>query len=154
MHAIVSYTTTDSVDKQEHNYKHYVHFFYKFRAIPPFKIIQLSAPIPLRVGKSRAIWFGTRDHAYTAFVSGFEWLPLRPHSGTSPHCKGDHFTTASNTVLQSSSSHPLPRSRSTNRRRIEYEKSVQFLIAYGYADRSARTLIMTLDDINLLFLEH
>ena len=155
MHTIVLYTTTDSLDNQEHNYKHYVHFFYKFSATPPFEIIELSAPIPLRVGKSRATWFGVRDHVEVAFVNGFE---LWGGSSTNKERKQSKkfqikkgFKKRKYDLRSSNGSYMDVDTRRGNREREGDESGLGVLIAYGYADWSSRILRLSYEDVLGLF---
>lgn len=60
---------------EEDYFKKYVHFFYRTSALPPYEVLEISEPIPLKTDRSVACWFKPFEVVDVAFVNGFEYLP-------------------------------------------------------------------------------
>jgi len=72
-HAVVKSIISGASSKRR---RVYLHFFYKMSVEPPFEIMDMSCPIPLRLKKSRAPWFSSGEEiAHVSFVNGFDYDP-------------------------------------------------------------------------------
>lgn len=81
-HYILGKMSRNLVTEEEDYVKQYVHFFYRISALPPYEVLDLSDPIPLKMDRSIACWFKPFEVVDVAFVNGFDYLPEEGSKGS------------------------------------------------------------------------
>ena len=73
MHAICNMHSVFDGRGTEEWRNEYVHFFYKMQPVPPYAIIELSAPMMLSTGRGVGPWLDSEEKLMVAFVTGFQY---------------------------------------------------------------------------------